>query len=62
LRYGREREVMLGPDDLKGVPGMLEEKIGRIEKDKHFDLGSCCLSLSGAFISGSSWRFWSAVG
>jgi hypothetical protein len=44
LRYGREREVLLGPDDLKGVPDMLEEKIGRIEKDKHFDPtpGSFC--------------------
>jgi len=44
LRYGREREVLLGPDDLKGVPGILEEKIGRIEKDKHFDPtpGSFC--------------------
>uniref|UniRef100_A0A7V4LCV2 PD-(D/E)XK endonuclease-like domain-containing protein n=1 Tax=Desulfobacca acetoxidans TaxID=60893 RepID=A0A7V4LCV2_9BACT len=44
LRYGREREVLLGPDDLKDVPGMLEEKIGRIEKDKHFDPapGSFC--------------------
>jgi CRISPR/Cas system-associated exonuclease Cas4 (RecB family) len=44
LRYGREREVLLGPDDLKGVPGMLEEKIRVIERDKHFDPtpGSFC--------------------
>jgi CRISPR/Cas system-associated exonuclease Cas4 (RecB family) len=44
LRYGREREVLLGPDDLKGVPDMLEEKILVIEKDKHFDPtpGSFC--------------------
>jgi len=25
--------VLLGPDDLKDVPEMLEEKIGRVEKD-----------------------------
>jgi len=44
LRYGREREVLLGPDDLRGVPDMLEEKIRVIEKDKHFDPspGSFC--------------------
>ncbi len=44
LRYGREREVLLGPENLKDVPEMLEEKIGRIEKDKHFDPtpGSFC--------------------
>jgi hypothetical protein len=44
LRYGREREVLLGPDDLNGVPDMLEEKIMVIEKDKHFDPspGSFC--------------------
>jgi hypothetical protein len=36
--------VLLGPDDLKGVPDMLEEKIRVIEKDKHFDPspGSFC--------------------
>jgi CRISPR/Cas system-associated exonuclease Cas4 (RecB family) len=44
LRYGREREVLLGPDDLKGVPDLLEEKIRVIEKDKHFNPtpGSFC--------------------
>jgi CRISPR/Cas system-associated exonuclease Cas4 (RecB family) len=44
LRYGREREVLLGPSDLENVPSMLEEKIRIIEKDKHFDPspGSFC--------------------
>ena len=44
LRYSREREVTLGPDDLESVPAMLEEKIMVIEKDKHFDPspGSFC--------------------
>ncbi|MBW1992692.1 MAG: PD-(D/E)XK nuclease family protein, partial [Deltaproteobacteria bacterium] len=44
LRYGKEREVLLTPDDLKHVPDMLEEKIRAIERDKHFDStpGSFC--------------------
>jgi CRISPR/Cas system-associated exonuclease Cas4 (RecB family) len=44
LRYGREREVLLTPYDLQGVPDLLEEKIRGIEKDKHFDPspGSFC--------------------
>jgi CRISPR/Cas system-associated exonuclease Cas4 (RecB family) len=44
LRYGKEREILLTPDDLADVPEMLEEKIMVIEKDKHFDPapGSFC--------------------
>jgi len=44
LRYGKEREVMLGSNDLESVPEMLEEKIKVIEQDKHFDPspGSFC--------------------
>ena len=44
LRYGREREVLLEPGDLEGVPDLLEGKIRVIEKDKHFDPspGSFC--------------------
>jgi len=44
LRYGREREVLLEPGDLEGVPDLLEDKIRVIEKDKTFDPnpGSFC--------------------
>jgi len=44
LRYGREREVLLEPADLEGVPDLLEDKIRVIEKDKTFDPnpGSFC--------------------
>jgi CRISPR/Cas system-associated exonuclease Cas4 (RecB family) len=44
LRYGREREVLLEPADLRGVPDLLEDKIKTIEKDKTYDPtpGSFC--------------------
>jgi hypothetical protein len=44
LRYGKEKEMLLGPGDIENVPAMLEEKILVIEKDKHFDPspGSFC--------------------
>jgi hypothetical protein len=44
LRYGAEREILLAPGDLAGVPQELEEKITIIEAEKHFDPrpGSFC--------------------
>jgi transcriptional regulator with XRE-family HTH domain len=44
LRYGAEREILLAPGDLAGVPQELEEKIAIIEAEKHFDPrpGSYC--------------------
>jgi CRISPR/Cas system-associated exonuclease Cas4 (RecB family) len=44
LRYGREREVLLGPGDLEHVPELLEEKISKIESDEYFNPspGSFC--------------------
>ena len=44
LRYGKEVEVMMAPEELREVPDMLMDKISRIERDKHFDPkpGSFC--------------------
>jgi len=44
LRYGKEREVFLMPQDLAEVPDELDDRIGVIEKDKTFDPipGSFC--------------------
>lgn len=36
LRYGRNRQVLLTPDDLATVPQELDEKIARIEADTKF--------------------------
>jgi hypothetical protein len=36
LRYGKEREVLLEPQDLEGVPEILAEKIKVIEQDKEY--------------------------
>lgn len=44
LRYGAEREIILTPDDLKGVPEAVQERIATIEADQHYDPkpGSFC--------------------
>jgi len=44
LRYGKEVEIMMAPEELRGVPDMLMDKISRLERDKHFDPkpGSFC--------------------
>ena len=44
LRYGAEREIILTPDDLKGVLEAVQERIATIEMDKHYDPkpGSFC--------------------
>jgi len=44
LRYGKEREVLLEPQDLEGVPEVLADKIKIIEQDQEFDPtpGSFC--------------------
>jgi hypothetical protein len=44
LRYGAEREILLSPDDLVGVPQELKEQIAIIEAEKHFNPrpGSFC--------------------
>lgn len=44
LRYGKEREVMLGSHDLAEVPDELESRISTIEADKNYDPtpGSFC--------------------
>ncbi|MFP3869042.1 MAG: PD-(D/E)XK nuclease family protein [Desulfobacteraceae bacterium] len=44
LRYGAEREVLLTPADLKGVPEAVQERIATIEADQNFDPqpGSFC--------------------
>jgi hypothetical protein len=44
LRYGKEREVLLEPLDLEGVPGFLADKINIIEQDKDYNPtpGSFC--------------------
>jgi hypothetical protein len=36
LRYGKEREILLTPDDLSGVPDMLKACIEEIEADSTF--------------------------
>jgi hypothetical protein len=36
LRYGKEREVLLEPQDLEGVPEILVDKINIIEKDQDY--------------------------
>jgi len=36
LRYGKEREVLLEPQDLEGVPEVLESKIKTIEEDQDY--------------------------
>jgi len=36
LRYGKEREVLLEPQDLEGVPEILADKINIIEQDKEY--------------------------
>jgi hypothetical protein len=36
LRYGKEREVLLEPHDLEGVPEILVDKINIIEKDQDY--------------------------
>ena len=44
LRYGKEREVLLAPQDLEGVPEILADKIKIIEEDQDYDPtpGSFC--------------------
>jgi len=44
LRYGKEREVLLEPQDLEGVPEVLADKIKTIEEDQDYDPtpGSFC--------------------
>ncbi|MDD2901965.1 MAG: PD-(D/E)XK nuclease family protein [Syntrophales bacterium] len=44
LRYGKEREVLLEPQDLEGVPEILADKIKTIEQDQDYDPtpGSFC--------------------
>jgi hypothetical protein len=44
LRYGKEREVLLEPQDLEGVPEILTDKINAIEQDQEFTStpGSFC--------------------
>ncbi|RJR31099.1 MAG: PD-(D/E)XK nuclease family protein [Desulfobacteraceae bacterium] len=44
LRYGKEREVLLEPQDLEGVPEILADKIKVIEEDQDYDPtpGSFC--------------------
>jgi hypothetical protein len=44
LRYGLNKEIMLYPQDLIGVPEMIEAKINQIESDKKFEPtpGSFC--------------------
>jgi hypothetical protein len=44
LRYGLNKEIMLYPQDLIGVPELIEDKINQIEKDKRFEPtpGSFC--------------------
>lgn len=44
LRYGAERELLLTPEDLAGIPQELDAKIALVEKEKHFDPtpGSYC--------------------
>ena len=44
LRYGKEREVLLEPQDLEGVPEVLAAKIKTIEEDQDYDPtpGSYC--------------------
>jgi len=44
LRYGKEREVLLEPQDLEGVPEVLASKIKTIEEDQDLDPtpGSFC--------------------
>jgi len=44
LRYGKEREVLLEPQDLEGVPEVLASKISTIEEDQDYDPtpGSFC--------------------
>ncbi|MDD2904632.1 MAG: PD-(D/E)XK nuclease family protein [Syntrophales bacterium] len=44
LRYSKEREVLLEPQDLDGVPEVLIDKIKVIEQDQEFNptLGSFC--------------------
>ena len=44
LRYGKEREVLLEPQDLEDVPEILTEKIRGIEQDKEYNPtpGSFC--------------------
>ena len=44
LRYSAEREILLLPEDLDGVPAELEAMIAVIEAEKHFDPkpGSFC--------------------
>jgi CRISPR/Cas system-associated exonuclease Cas4 (RecB family) len=36
LRYGKEREVLLEPQDLEGVPEILTDKINIIEQDQEY--------------------------
>lgn len=36
LRYGAEREILLAPEDLDGVPEELESRISKIEAEKEF--------------------------
>ncbi|MDD2900800.1 MAG: PD-(D/E)XK nuclease family protein [Syntrophales bacterium] len=36
LRYGKEREVLLEPQDLEGVPEILTDKIRAIEQDQEY--------------------------
>jgi hypothetical protein len=44
LRSGKEMEALLEPQELEGIPDLLQEKIRGIEADRHFDPrpGSFC--------------------
>ena len=44
LRYGKEREVLLEPQDLEGIPEILSDKINTIEQDQDYtpSPGSFC--------------------